>query len=421
MVEYLPMENGAVRNEVPVSVIEGDGIGPEITEAALQVLDAAVAAAYGSRRRIAWQRVSAGSRAIQSGSEPLPPVTLQSIRNNKLALKGPLTTPVAGGFSSLNVLLRQQLDLYVCLRPVCRLQGLPSPLSQPGELDVVVFRENREDIYTGIEYPAGSLANNKLLSFLSKEFPQDYQKIPFTEEVGLGIKPISKIGSQRLVRAALRWALENGRRKLTLVHKGNIMKYTEGAFLNWAYDLAESEFSGQCFTHRQQQAILNQQGPEQAHRAAAQASASGLLQVNDLIADVAFEHAILQPASFDVIATTNLNGDFLSDAFAALAGGVGISPGANLNPELGIGVFEANHGSADDLAGRDCANPCSLILSAAMLLDFIRWPEAAGLVRKALQKTIVNKQVTFDLARLIPDAQVLGTRAFTQAVILSMS
>jgi len=421
MVEFQRMENDALTNQIPVSVIEGDGIGQEITAATLQVLEAAIANSYGGQRQLIWQMVPAGSQALQIGSDPLPKTTLQSIRENKIALKGPLTTPVAGGFSSLNVQLRQQLDLYVCLRPVHRMEGLPSPLSHPGGLDVVVFRENSEDIYTGIEHPAGSPANLKLLSFFLNEFPQDFKKMPFTEEVGLGIKPISKAGSQRLVRAALRWALENGRRKLTLVHKGNIMKYTEGAFLNWAYELADSEFSSKCFTRRQYQAIEKEQGRQQADKAAANASAKGLLQVNDLIADVAFEQAILQPESFDVIATTNLNGDYLSDAFAALAGGVGISPGANLNPELGIGVFEANHGSADDLAGQDSANPCSLILSGAMLLDFIRWTEAADLVRNALQKAIVNKQVTFDLARLIPDAKVLGTRAFTQAIIAGMS
>lgn len=420
MVEYLPMENETLINQIPVSVIEGDGIGPEISAAALKVMEAAIARAYDGQRRLVWQRVPAGSQAIQSGSGPLPEATLQSIRENKIALKGPLTTPVAGGFSSLNVQLRQQLDLYVCLRPVRRLGGLPSPLKQEGGLDVVIFRENSEDIYTGIEHPAGSPANLKLLSFLSKELPQDFEKMPFTDEVGLGIKPISKAGSQRLVRAALQWALENGRHKLTLVHKGNIMKYTEGAFLNWAYDLAESEFAEKCFTRRQYQAIMKEQGRQRADEAAADASAKGLLQVNDLIADVAFEQSILQPQSFDVVATTNLNGDYLSDAFAALAGGVGISPGANLNPELGIGVFEANHGSADDLAGHDCANPCSLILSGALLLDFIHWPEAAERVRNALQNAILNKQVTFDLARLIPDANVLGTRAFSQAVIAGM-
>lgn len=421
MVEFLPMENISKMTQFHVSVIDGDGIGPEIIAATLPVLEAAIASVYGGQRRLVWQMLPAGSQALKSGKDPLPAATLQSIRENKLALKGPLTTPVGGGFSSLNVQLRQQLDLYVCLRPVRRLEGLPSPLSHPGGLDVVIFRENSEDIYTGIEHPAGSPANLKLLSFLLKEFPQDFQKMPFTEEVGLGLKPISRMGSQRLVRAALRWALGNGRHKLTLVHKGNIMKYTEGAFLNWAYELVESEFSDQCFTRRQYQAIVKEHGREQADEAAADASAKGLLQVNDLIADVAFEQAILQPGSFDVIATTNLNGDYLSDAFAALAGGVGISPGANLNPELGIGVFEANHGSADNLAGLDIANPCSLILSGAMLLDFIHWSEAASLVRKALQNAIVNKQVTFDLARLVPAAKVLGTRAFSQVIIAGMS
>jgi isocitrate dehydrogenase len=312
------------------------------------------------------------------------------------------------------------LDLYVCQRPVKRIEGLPSPLTHPGNLDIVVFRENSEDLYAGVEFAAGSPGNQKILSFLAKEFPQEYKKIPIRDEVGLGIKPISRSGSQRFIRAVMKWISEHQRRKLTLVHKGNIMKYTEGAFLNWAYDVAEIEFKNECFTRRQYQKILKEQGLEKAEQVNAKATAENLIQVNDLIADVAFEQAILQPQSFDVIATTNLNGDYLSDAFAALAGGVGISPSANLNPESGIGVFEANHGSADDLTGMDCANPCSIILSGAMLLDFIHWTEAADLVRSGLQKTIVRKQITFDLARLLPDANVLGTHAFSQAIISAM-
>jgi len=403
--------------QIPITVIEGDGIGPEITAAALQVLEAAVAKAYSGQRNLVWEFVPAGGQALQSGSDPLPPDTLQSIRTNKITLKGPLTTPVGGGFSSLNVRLRQELDLYVCLRPVKSIAGLPSPLCQAGELDVVVFRENSEDLYTGIEFPADSPSNEKFLSIFAKEFPREFQKIPISREVGLGLKPISREGSRRFIRAAIRWALEHQRRKLTLVHKGNIMKYTEGAFLDWAYQVAETEFTQTCFTQRQYKMIAEKESRTEADKARARAEAEGRLQVNDLIADVTFEQAILQPRTFDVIATTNLNGDYLSDAFAALIGGVGISPSANLNPELGIGIFEANHGSADDLVGKDCANPCSLILSGAMLLDFIHWSEAANLVRYALQHAIASKQVTFDLARLIPDAAVLGTHAFTQAIL----
>jgi isocitrate dehydrogenase len=406
--------------QIPVTVIEGDGIGPEIMAAAMHVLESAVAKAYAGQRSLIWQKAPAGSQALALGSDPLPENTLQSIRENKVALKGPLTTPVGGGMQSLNVLLRQALDLYVCLRPVHRMAGLPSPLAQAGPLDVVIFRENSEDLYTGIEFPAGTLDNQRLLDLMAQEFPQAYQQIPFKENVGIGLKPISKEGSQRFTRAAIRWAVEHKRKKITLVHKGNIMKYTEGAFLQWSYDVAEKEFADDCFSKRRFNQFQKEEGIARAEEEKKLAVEGGKIMVNDLIADVAFEQAILQPQSFDVVVTTNLNGDYLSDAFAALAGGVGISPGANLNPELGLGVFEANHGSADELAGKNCANPCSLILSGAMLLDFIHWEEAASLVRLALESTITKKLVTFDLARLIPDASVVGTREFGQHVIDSM-
>jgi isocitrate dehydrogenase len=406
--------------QIPVTVIEGDGIGPEIMAAAMHVLESAVAKAYAGQRSLIWQKAPAGSQALALGSDPLPENTLQSIRENKVALKGPLTTPVGGGMQSLNVLLRQALDLYVCLRPVHRMAGLPSPLAQAGPLDVVIFRENSEDLYTGIEFPAGTLDNQRLLDLMAQEFPQAYQQIPFKENVGIGLKPISKEGSQRFTRAAIRWAVEHKRKKITLVHKGNIMKYTEGAFLQWSYDVAEKEFADDCFSKRRFNQFQKEEGIARAEEEKKLAVEGGKIMVNDLIADVAFEQAILQPQSFDVVVTTNLNGDYLSDAFAALAGGVGISPGANLNPELGLGVFEANHGSADELAGKNCANPCSLILSGAMLLDFIQWEEAASLVRLALERTITKKLVTFDLARLIPDASVAGTREFGQHVIDSM-
>jgi len=401
-------------------MIEGDGIGPEIMSAAMRVLDSAVAKAYGNQRSLAWRRVPAGRQAQEKYSSPLPEGTLEAIRRNRVALKGPLTTPVGGGIQSLNVILRQVLDLYVCLRPVYRMAGLPSPLTNVCALDVVIFRENSEDLYTGIEFPAGSPENQRLLAFLAQEFPQTLQKIPFKENVGIGLKPISRKGSQRFTRAAIYWAIEHKRKKITLVHKGNIMKYTEGAFLQWAYDVAENEFADVCFTRRQYNQIQKKEGTARAEVESAQAAESGMISINDIIADVAFEQVILQPQSFDVVVTTNLNGDYLSDAFAALAGGVGISPSANLNPEQGLGVFEANHGSADELTGQNRANPCSLILSGAMLLDFIHCDEAAVLVRRAVENTIEKKLVTFDLARLIPDASVVGTREFSQHVIDSM-
>ena len=405
---------------IPITVIEGDGIGPEIMAAAMHVLDGAVAKSYADRRSLSWQKALAGSQAQEKGGDPLPKGTLESIQRNQVALKGPLTTPVGGGMQSLNVTLRQTLDLYVCQRPVRRMAGLPSPLAQICALDVVIFRENCEDLYTGIEFPAGSPENRRLLTFLAQEFPQAYQMIPFKENVGIGLKPISKEGSQRFIRAAIRWAIEHNRKKITLVHKGNIMKYTEGAFLNWAYDVAENEFAEVCFTRRRNNQIQKEEGTARAEEESKQAAESGMIMVNDLIADVAFEQAILQPQTFDVVVTTNLNGDYLSDAFAALAGGVGISASANINPEQGLGVFEANHGSADELTGQNCANPCSLILSGAMLLDFIHWEEASLLVRRAVESTLEKKLVTFDLARLIPDASVVGTHEFSQHVIDAM-
>ena len=405
---------------IPITVIEGDGIGPEIMVAAMHVLDIAVLKVYAGKRSITWQNALAGKQAMEALGNPLPESTLEVIRKNKVALKGPLTTAVGGGLQSLNVMLRQALDLYICLRPVHRLAGLPSPLAQAGDLDVVVFRENSEDLYTGIEFAAGSAENKRFLALLKQEFPQSYQKIPFKKDVGIGLKPISKEGSQRITRAAILWAIEHQRKKITLVHKGNIMKYTEGAFLQWAYDVAENEFGEDCFTRRHYKQTQKEQGSARAEDESAQAAEAGKIIVNDVIADVAFEQAILQPQSFDIVVTTNLNGDYLSDAFAALGGGVGISPGANLNPDLDLGVFEANHGSADELAGQNRANPCSLILSGAMLLDFIGWDEAASLVRRALESTIEKKFVTFDLARLIVDASVVGTREFSQHVVDGM-
>ena len=282
------------------------------------------------------------------------------------------------------------------------------------------FVRTAKILYTGIEFAAGSAENERLLGILSSEFPSAFERLPFKQEVGIGIKPISRMASQRITRAAIQWALQNNRKKLTLVHKGNIMKYTEGAFLNWGYDVAEQEFVDKCFTQRHFLEVQKASGTAEAQAERARAEQAGMIMLNDVIADVAFEQAILQPQSFDVLVTTNLNGDYLSDAFAALAGGVGISPGANINPELGLGVFEANHGSAEAIAGQDKANPCSLILSGAMLLDFAGWPAAADLVRAGVQRAIADRKVTFDLARLIPDAQVVGTRQFTQQIITLM-
>ncbi len=367
----------------------------------------------------AWSgvEVPAGKSAFEATGEWLPAETLKALKEHKVSLKGPLTTPVGGGIRSLNVLLRQELDLYVCLRQARWFEGLPSPHRNPQGIDITIFRENTEDIYIGLEYQAGSPENRRWLDGFKQYQPDDYAKIPNPEEVGIGIKPVSKLGSQRLVKAALQWALENNKHRLTLVHKGNIMKFTEGAFRTWGYELSESDFQDQTFTKRQYQEIAKAQGEAAAQTAKSQAKSDGKLWVDDVIADVVFEQLITTPQQFEVLATTNLNGDYISDAAAALVGGVGISPGANINFETGTAVFEANHGSAEDLAGKNLANPSSLILSGEMMLRYLGWHEAADLVRKGIEAAIRTRNVTFDLAKQIEGAQALGTREFAQVVM----
>ena len=405
---------------ITIPFIAGDGIGPEIMTTTQQIIDQAVQAAYGFTHAITWLECLAGKRAFEETGEYLPAVTLDTLKQHAASIKGPLTTPIGGGIRSLNVTMRQALDLYVCMRPVRWYEGLPSPLRDPKGMDVVTFRENTEDIYTGIEYPAGSAEQQRFLKAFEDSMPEDYAKIAHPQECGIGIKPISKTNSQRLVRAAIRWALENGRSRLSIVHKGNIMKYTEGAFRNWGYEVADGEFGGQTFSRMRYLAIQKAEGKDAAEAAKEQARKGGKLWVDDVIADVTFEQLITKPQNFDVLATTNLNGDYVSDAAAALAGGVGISPGANINFESGVAVFEANHGSADALAGQNKANPSSLILSAEMMLRYLDWTEAADILRDALAATIRAGQVTFDLAAQIPGAQTLGTREFAQAVIEHM-
>ncbi len=403
-----------------IPYIAGDGIGPEIMAVTQQIVDAALEIAYGGNRSITWLECPAGKHAFETSGEYLPAETLETLKQHAASIKGPLTTPVGGGIRSLNVTMRQELDLYVCMRPVRWYEGLPSPLRNPTGMDVVTFRENTEDIYTGIEYPAGSAEQQRCPGTRQGSTPEDYAKIAHPQECGIGIKPISKTNSQRLVRAAIRWALENGRKRLSIVHKGNIMKYTEGAFRNWGYEVADGEFSDQTFSRMRYLAIQKAEGEAAAQAAKDQALKECKLWVDDVIADVTFEQLITKPQNFDVLATTNLNGDYVSDAAAALAGGVGISPGANINFESRVAVFEANHGSADMLAGQNKANPSSLILSAEMMLRYLDWTEAANLVRDALAAAIRAGQVTFDLAAQIPGAQTLGTREFAQAVINHM-
>ena len=399
-----------------IPCIPGDGIGPEITAAMRHVVDRAVEQAYDGQRHIIWRELPAGLASFQQTGEWLPEETLDTLRSHPAAIKGPLTTPVGGGIRSLNVLLRQSLDLYVCLRRVRWFEGLPSPHRCPEGIDIVIFRENTADIYTGIEYQPGSDGHRAWLEAMRTALPDDYGRIPHPEECGIGIKPVSRPGSRRLVRAAAQWALENNRKRLTIVHKGNIMKFTEGAFRTWGYELAENELSERVFTRRQLDQLLASMGAESAEKEKEKQLHTGRLWVDDIIADVAFEQLITRPQGFDVIATTNLNGDYLSDAAAALTGGVGISPGANINFENRIALFEANHGSAEALAGRDLANPSSLILSAEMMLRFIGWPEAAELVFNGLKQAVRARQVTFDLAQQMEGAQKLGTMAFARAI-----
>ncbi len=406
--------------EMVIPFLAGDGIGSEIMAATQMVVEQAVRCSYGDKRKIRWLECPAGERAYQACGEWLPQETLQTLGRFPASIKGPLTTPVGGGIRSLNVSLRQDLDLYVCLRPVRWFEGLPSPHRNPVGMDLVIFRENTEDIYTGIEFAVGSPQQKKWLAGFQREMPEYFEKIKNAHESGIGIKPISKTNSQRLVRAAVDWALENTRKRLTLVHKGNIMKFTEGAFRNWGYELVDVEFPTKTFSANRFSAIVREEGAEAAERAKSEALHQDRLWVDDVIADVVFEQLITCPQNFDVIATTNLNGDYISDAAAALAGGVGISPGANINFEKGIGIFEANHGSANNLAGQNKANPSSLMLSAEMMLRFMQWEEAAEVLRQALEKTIRAGQVTFDLAAQIEEARILGTKEFAQAIHANM-
>jgi isocitrate dehydrogenase len=403
--------------KVTIPFIPGDGIGPEIMAAAQKVLDHSVQTAYCGKKELEWLGVEAGKSAFDSSGEWLPAETLSELKKHKVSFKGPLTTPVGGGIRSLNVLLRQELDLYVCLRQARWFEGLPSPHRNPQGIDITIFRENTEDIYIGIEYQAGTPDQRRWMEGFKRSQPADYARLPHPEECGIGIKPISKPGSQRLVKAALQWALDNNKHRLTLAHKGNIMKFTEGAFRNWGYDMAESEFREKVFTRRQFQELISANGQEAAQAAKKLFLSEGKLWVDDVIADVVFEQLITTPQQFDVIATTNLNGDYISDAAASLAGGVGISPGANINYETGTAVFEANHGSADELAGKGVANPSSLILSGEMMLRFLGWHEAADLVRQGIAEAIHARKVTFDLARQIGETHALGTQEFAQAVI----
>ncbi|WP_203361504.1 NADP-dependent isocitrate dehydrogenase [Bacillus sp. REN10] len=418
--EKITVQNGVlnVPNHPIIPFIEGDGIGPDIWAAASRVLDAAVEKAYNGEKKIEWKEVYAGEKAFNKTGEWLPAETLELIREYLIAIKGPLTTPVGGGIRSLNVALRQELDLFVCLRPVRYFDGVPSPIKRPEDTDMVIFRENTEDIYAGIEYAEGSEGVKKLLDFLQNEM--GVNKIRFPETSGLGIKPVSKEGTSRLVRSAINYAIKEGRKSVTLVHKGNIMKFTEGAFKNWGYELAEKEFGDQVFTWAQYDKIKEEQGAEAANKAQADAEAAGKIIVKDAIADIFLQQILTRPKEFDVVATMNLNGDYISDALAAQVGGIGIAPGANINYETGHAIFEATHGTAPKYAGLDKVNPSSVLLSGVLMLEHLGWNEAAQMITKSVEQTIASKVVTYDFARLMEGATEVKTSEFADELIKNL-
>lgn len=407
-----------VPNNPIVPFIEGDGTGPDIWAAASRVLDAAVEKAYKGERKIAWYEVYAGEKAFNKFNNWLPEDTLTAIREYLIAIKGPLTTPVGGGFRSLNVALRQELDLYVCLRPVRYFEGVPSPVRQPELVDMVIFRENTEDIYAGIEWQAGSEEVKKVIKFLKEEM--GVNKIRFPETSGIGIKPVSSEGTERLVRAAIEYAIKHGRKSVTLVHKGNIMKFTEGAFKNWGYALAEREYGDKVFTWAEYDRIAEQQGKEAANEAQAKAEAEGKIIIKDAIADIFLQQILTRPAEFDVVATMNLNGDYISDALAAQVGGIGIAPGANINYVTGHAIFEATHGTAPKYAGLDKVNPSSVLLSGELMLRHLGWNEAADLIMASMEKTIASKIVTYDFARLMENATEVSCSRFGDELIKNL-
>src|SRR5580700_2422030 len=403
-----------------VPFIEGDGTGPDIWRASERVLDAAVEKAYGSRRRIRWMEVYAGEKAFNAFRSWLPDETVEACREYLVSIKGPLTTPVGGGIRSLNVALRQLLDLYACLRPVRWFKGVPSPVKNPQKVDMVIFRENTEDIYAGIEFETGTEDNKKFLDLLKQAFPKAYAKIRFPETSGIGIKPVSKEGSERLIRSAIEYAIANKRKSVTLVHKGNIQKFTEGAFRNWGYQLAEREFASQTYTWEQWERTKAAKGEKDASAEMDAARKSGRILIKDAIADITLQQVLTRPEEFDVIATTNLNGDYLSDALAAQVGGIGIAPGGNINYLTGHAVFEATHGTAPKYANLDKVNPGSLILSGEMMFRYIGWVEAADVIIGAMDKTIAQRTVTYDFARLMQGATEVKCSEFGDILIKNL-
>ncbi|MFS0689112.1 NADP-dependent isocitrate dehydrogenase [Sporosarcina sp. 179-K 8C2 HS] len=407
-----------VPDHATIPFIIGDGTGPDIWHAASRVLEAAVEKAYDGQKKIEWKEVLAGEKAFNETGEWLPQETLDTIDEYLIAIKGPLTTPIGGGFRSLNVALRQELDLYTCLRPVRYFEGVPSPVKRPEDCDMVIFRENTEDIYAGIEYQEGSDEVNKLISFLQDEM--GVKNIRFPETSGIGIKPVSEEGTKRLVRGAINYAIKEGRKSVTLVHKGNIMKFTEGAFKNWGYEVAEQEFGDKVFTWNEYDKIKEAEGTDAANKAQADAEAAGKIIVKDAIADIFLQQILTRPKEFDVVATMNLNGDYISDALAAQVGGIGIAPGANINYVTGHAIFEATHGTAPKYAGLDKVNPSSVLLSGVMMLEHMGWNEAANMITASIEKTIASKVVTYDFARLMDGATEVKASEFADELIKNL-
>ncbi len=404
-----------VPNEPIIPCIIGDGIGPDIWKAASRVIDAAVEKAYNGEKRIEWKEVLAGQKAFDTTGEWLPQETLDTIKEYLIAVKGPLTTPIGGGIRSLNVALRQELDLFTCLRPVRWFKGVPSPVKRPQDVDMVIFRENTEDIYAGIEFKEGTTEVKKVIDFLQNEMGAT--NIRFPETSGIGIKPVSKEGTERLVRAAIQYAIDNNRKSVTLVHKGNIMKFTEGSFKQWGYDLALTEFGDQVFTWQQYDEIVEKEGRDAANAAQEKAEKEGKIIIKDSIADIFLQQILTRPAEHDVVATMNLNGDYISDALAAQVGGIGIAPGANINYETGHAIFEATHGTAPKYAGLNKVNPSSVILSSVLMLEHLGWQEAADKITDSIEDTIASKVVTYDFARLMDGAEEVSTSAFADELI----
>jgi isocitrate dehydrogenase len=420
--EKITITGGQLRvpNHPILPFIEGDGTGRDIWRASQRVFDAAVEKAYQGQRKVYWMEIYAGEKAYNLCGSWLPEDTVEAFKEFLVGIKGPLTTPIGGGIRSLNVALRKALDLYVCQRPVHYFTGVPSPVKRPEDVDMVVFRENTEDIYAGIEFEYGTEENRRFKEIMQREFPEEYEKIRFPDTTGFGIKPVSKEGTVRLVRAAIQWALDNQRRSVTLVHKGNIMKYTEGSFRNWGYEVAEGEFGDKVYTWSQWGRTRKAAGEAAANAEQDAAVKAGKLIVKDVIADIVFQQTITRAHEFDILATMNLNGDYLSDALAAQVGGIGIAPGGNINYTNGHAIFEATHGTAPKYADKDMVNPGSVILSGEMMFRYMGWPEAADKIIKGISGAIAAKTVTYDFHRLMTGATLLKTSEFGEAVIRHM-